>query len=149
MARLRRHVCTSARRSCPHLGADLATGTVDCGALICPLARAAARRAIREFGWKPLPSHDDGVLAWVRLDGVGGEEPLDAAGDSGPARPATRLDAVTRVVGTCEPTDIIANRLDPWHGAWYHPYSFTQLEVLSRRPSTPTDPKSRTGSWSR
>ena len=28
--------CMWARRTCPHLGADLATGTVDCGALICP-----------------------------------------------------------------------------------------------------------------
>ena len=28
--------CTSVPATCPHLGADLATGTVDCGALICP-----------------------------------------------------------------------------------------------------------------
>lgn len=29
----------------------------------------------------------------------------------------------------CEPRDIIANRLDPWHGAHFHPYAFTRLEV--------------------
>jgi len=29
----------------------------------------------------------------------------------------------------CEPEDIIANRLDPWHGAWYHPYAFSHLVV--------------------
>ena len=30
---------------------------------------------------------------------------------------------------TCEPRDIIANRLDPWHGAWLHPYAFSDLSV--------------------
>ena len=56
------------------------------------------------------------------------------------ARPTgDTLHAVTRLVGTCEPSDIIANRLDPWHGAWYHPYSFTRLEVLT----TPTDEADR------
>jgi hypothetical protein len=34
----------------------------------------------------------------------------------------------------CEPSDIVANRLDPWHGAWFHPHSFTRLEVLSAPP---------------
>jgi isorenieratene synthase len=30
----------------------------------------------------------------------------------------------------CEPSDILANRLDPWHGAHYHPHSFARLVVL-------------------
>ena len=47
---------------------------------------------------------------------------------------APRLHAVTRLVGTCEPRDIIANRMDPWHGSWFHPYSFTRLEVLTHPP---------------
>jgi hypothetical protein len=56
------------------------------------------------------------------------------------ARPAgDTLHAVTRLVGACEPTDIIANRLDPWHGAWFHPYSFTRLDVLT----TPTEEADR------
>jgi hypothetical protein len=115
--------------TCPHLGADLATGTIDGGALICPWHGLKLYGA-REFGWKPLPCHDDGVLVWVRLDRIGGEEPTDAP--VLPLRPSGfRLDAVTRLVGTCEPSDVIANRLDPWHGAWFHPYSFTQLDVLS------------------
>ncbi len=116
-------------RSCPHLGADLSTGRVDCGTLVCPWhgLRLDGRR---EFGWKPYPAHDDGVLTWVRLDGLGAEPPTDRPVI--PPRPdGARLNAVTRLVGTCEPRDIIANRLDPWHGAWFHPYSFTQLEVLS------------------
>jgi nitrite reductase/ring-hydroxylating ferredoxin subunit len=115
---------------CPHLGADLATGTVVAGALICPWHGLTLRGDTGEFGWKPLPAHDDGVLVWVRLDTVGGEAPL--AQPVIPARPSgATLHAVTRLVGTCEPQDIIANRLDPWHGSWYHPYSFTSLEVLS------------------
>ena len=118
--------------ACPHLGADLSTGTVQCGGLICPW-HGLRLSGGREFGWKPLPAHDDGVLVWVRLDKAGGEEPLDSP--VLPARPAgSHLAAVTRLEGACEPRDIIANRLDPWHGAWFHPYSFAQLEVLSAPP---------------
>ena len=119
-------------RACPHLGADLATGKVDCGALVCPW-HGLRLDGGREFGWRPYRSHDDGVLAWVRLDGVGGESPTKSP--VLPARPAgARLDAVTRLVGTCEPRDIIANRMDPWHGSWFHPYSFTRLDVLTSPP---------------
>ena len=127
--------------TCPHLGADLATGTIDCGALICPW-HGLRLSGEREFGWKPMPSHDDGVLVWVRLDRAGGEEPLPQPVI--PLRPSGfQLDAVTRLVGTCEPSDVIANRLDPWHGAWFHPYSFTQLEVLSAPPVDATDDDDR------
>ena len=63
--------------ACPHLGADLATGTLDCGALICPW-HGLRLEGGREFGWKPLPAFDDGVLVWVRLDKVGHSDPLDA-----------------------------------------------------------------------
>ena len=115
--------------SCPHLGADLATGKVECGGLICPW-HGLRLDGGREFGWKPLPAHDDGVLVWVRLDKAGGEAPLDAP--VLPVRPSgPRLAAVTRLEGICEPRDVISNRLDPWHGAWFHPYSFARLEVLS------------------
>jgi len=119
--------------TCPHLGADLSTGTVDCGALICPW-HGLRLEGGREFGWKPYPAYDDGVLAWVRLDGIGGEEPTDAP--LVPTRPeGATMHAVTRLAGTCEPSDIIANRLDPWHGSWYHPYSFAHLDVLSAPPA--------------
>lgn len=115
--------------SCPHLGADLATGKVECGGLICPW-HGLRLDGGREFGWKPLPAHDDGVLVWVRLDKAGGEEPLDAP--VLPVRPTgPQVAAVARLEGVCEPRDVIANRLDPWHGAWFHPYTFTQLEVIS------------------
>jgi len=119
--------------TCPHLGADLATGSVDCGALVCPW-HGLRLEGGREFGWRPYPAHDDGVLAWVRLDSVGGEEP--SAAPILPTRPdGEKVHAVARLVGTCEPRDIIANRMDPWHGSWFHPYSFTRLEVLTCPPA--------------
>ena len=115
--------------ACPHLGADLSTGTVDCGTLICPW-HGLRFDGGRTWGWRPYPAHDDGVLAWVRLDRIGGETPTQTP--ILPPRPdGAGIAAVTRLVGTCEPRDVIANRLDPWHGSWFHPYSFTRLEVLS------------------
>ena len=123
---------------CPHLGADLATGTVSGGTLFCPWHGLAMDGKACALRWVPLPSHDDGVLAWVRLDSIGGEAPLDKPVI--PARPVgDALTAVTRVVAACEPSDIIANRLDPWHGAWFHPHSFACLDVLS----TPTEDDDR------
>ncbi|MFJ2516243.1 DUF5914 domain-containing protein [Streptomyces griseoviridis] len=114
---------------CPHLGAPLAGGAVRCGRLVCHwhgLALDGAPFA----GWEPLPVHDDGVLVWVRVDAAGGETPLDAP--VVPLRPehARSIAAVCTAVGVCEPEDIVANRLDPWHGAWFHPYSFVDLTVV-------------------
>ena len=122
--------------TCPHLGADLSTGSVECGTLICPW-HGLRFDGDRTWGWRPYPAHDDGVLAWVRLDHVGGETPT--ATPILPNRPdGARIAAVARLDGSCEPVDVIANRLDPWHGAWFHPYSFTRLEVLTA-PSADDD----------
>jgi nitrite reductase/ring-hydroxylating ferredoxin subunit len=122
---------------CPHLGADLGTGIVCDGVLFCRWHGLALDGNEGKWGWAPLPSHEDGVLAWVRLDSVGGEAPLDEPVI--PARPAgDTLSTVARMSGSCEPSDIIANRLDPWHGGWLHPYSFTRLEVLAT-PTTEDD----------
>lgn len=127
--------------ACPHLGAPLAQAKVDRGDLVCRWhgLRLSAREGCGgRTGWRTLPAHDDGVLAWVRLDEVGGEEPL--AEPVLPARPesTSSVDAVATLIGVCEPSDIMANRLDPWHGAWFHPYSFTDLSVLSE-PSEQDD----------
>ncbi|MDT9685234.1 DUF5914 domain-containing protein [Streptomyces sp. TRM76323] len=115
--------------ACPHLGAPLRDSRVVCGTLRCHWHGLALDG--RPFaGWEPFPVHDDGVLVWVRLDGAGGEEPLERP--AVPARPAPggAVDAVFTAVGRCEPEDVVANRLDPWHGAWFHPYSFVDLRVV-------------------
>ena len=81
-------------------------------------------------GWRTFDTYDDGALVWVRL-GEEGQAPTDAP-VLGPRPPAdVALATVATVIGRCEPEDVVANRLDPWHGAWFHPYSFTALRVLS------------------
>ncbi|MEU6775043.1 DUF5914 domain-containing protein [Streptomyces sp. NPDC046759] len=114
---------------CPHLGAPLGDSPVRCGTLVCHWHGLALDG--RPFaGWEPWPAHDDGVLLWVRLDDAGGEEPTSRP--AVPARPALSgaLAAVHTATGRCEPEDVVANRLDPWHGAWFHPYSFVDLTVV-------------------
>lgn len=118
---------------CPHLGAPLRESRVGkCGTLVCHW-HGLALDGSPVAGWQPFPVHDDGVLVWVRLDEMGGEEPTDRP--VVPVRPAagSGVDAVFTAVGRCEPQDVVANRLDPWHGSWFHPYSFVDLTV-AREP---------------
>lgn len=120
--------------ACPHLGAHLADGHVtDAGSLVCPWHGLAlpARPGDRVDGqgrWSPLPVHDDGVLTWVQLDPTADDalpSPII------PARPSRFFDAVIRRDIAAEPADVLANRLDPWHGVHFHPYAFGSLEVLA------------------
>jgi phenylpropionate dioxygenase-like ring-hydroxylating dioxygenase large terminal subunit len=118
--------------ACPHLGAALCDAPVHDGALVCRWHGLTLPPGGRP-NWPTFPAHDDGVLAWVRLtsrDDAPTEAPI-----LGPRPdPARSFAAVATAVGTCEPEDVIANRLDPWHGAWLHPYSFAALRVLSAPP---------------
>ncbi|MFD7631033.1 DUF5914 domain-containing protein [Streptomyces sp. NPDC059851] len=114
--------------SCPHLGAPLADGPVHCGTLVCRW-HGLALTGKPFAGWEPWPAHDDGVLLWVRLD-EGAEGPTDRPPVPARPAPAGALTTVYTAVGVCEPEDVVANRLDPWHGAWYHPYSFADLTVV-------------------
>jgi Domain of unknown function (DUF5914)/Rieske [2Fe-2S] domain len=124
--------------ACPHLGAPLAAAAVDCGELVCRWhgLRIGGRG---DGGWRALPACDDGVLAWVRLDRAGGEAPLAAPVLPPRPRLSQSVHAVATLIGVCEPEDIVANRLDPWHGAWFHPYFFSRLAVLSAPPEVTTD----------
>jgi hypothetical protein len=127
--------------ACPHLGAALCDAPVHDDALVCRWHGMPLGPGGRP-GWATFPTFDDGVLAWVRLDSIlsDGEQPSDRP-FLGPRPPeAGAFDAVATVIGRCEPTDVIANRLDPWHGAWFHPYSFATLRVLSApRADCPPD----------
>ncbi|MEU8706618.1 DUF5914 domain-containing protein [Streptomyces sp. NPDC048565] len=119
---------------CPHLGAPLRDSRVVCGTLLCHW-HGLALDGGPFAGWEPYPVYDDGVLVWVRLDRAGGESPLERpAVMERPVR-GDAVDAVFTAVGRCEPEDVVANRLDPWHGSWFHPYAFVGLTVAG----TPRD----------
>ncbi|CAL9348061.1 hypothetical protein SUDANB60_00402 [Streptomyces sp. enrichment culture] len=123
---------------CPHLGAPLRDSPVRCGTLVCHW-HGLSLNGGPFADWEPFPAHDDGVLVWVRLDAVGGEEPLDAPVVPRRPVPARALSAVYAGAGVCEPEDVVANRLDPWHGAWFHPYSFVDLTVADTPESAGED----------
>jgi len=117
---------------CPHLGALLDGCPVVNGKLVCRWHGLSL--GDDGYGtWKPYPAHDDGALLWARIQPADG----DPDGDEPTAMPVVGerpplADSVTAVItrrGRCEPADIVANRLDPWHGAWFHPYSFSHLRV--------------------
>jgi isorenieratene synthase len=124
---------------CPHMGAELSKGSVDReGRIVCPWHALAfsgepAREGERK-GFAPLRTFDDGVLTWVQLPSLAHDaDPLTERPFLA-ARPARFLDAVIRVEARCEPRDVLANRLDPWHGAHFHAHSFARLRVVDRGP---------------
>jgi len=111
---------------CPHMGARLSEGRTERGELVCPWH--GLRLGERPHGsWHPVPTHDDGVLVWVRLHEPG--EPLTDQPVL-PARPGRFIDGVVRIEARCDPRDVLANRFDPWHGTELHPHAFSRLQVL-------------------
>lgn len=113
--------------ACPHMGASLSEGHVRDGRIVCPWHGLAL--GCQPHGrWHPLPAYDDGVLVWVRMgdDDALTDAPILAS------RPARYVDAVMRMEAACEPRDVIANRLDPWHGTHFHPHSFGRLRVIAQ-----------------
>lgn len=113
--------------ACPHLGALLDACPVLDGTMYCRW-HGLSLTAAGDRTWSPYAAADDGVLLWVRL-ATEGEEPTERP--ALPARPPLDCSVTAVMVepGTCEPEDVIANRLDPWHGAWFHPYAFSHLVV--------------------
>jgi phenylpropionate dioxygenase-like ring-hydroxylating dioxygenase large terminal subunit len=123
------HTIRVAPGACPHMGAHLGEAKVQGGCLVCPwhgLELGATSTAKARRDWEPFRTYDDGVLTWVQF------KPDDPAATDQPflpTRPDVFMEGVIRRDAKCEPRDIIANRLDPWHGAHFHPYAFTRLEV--------------------
>jgi nitrite reductase/ring-hydroxylating ferredoxin subunit len=113
--------------ACPHLGALLDKCPVVGDTLYCRW-HGLELHEDGDATWRPFRAWDDGVLLWVGLP-VAGEPPTDRP--SLPPRPPhdASVAVVMAAPGICEPQDVIANRLDPWHGAWFHPYSFSHLIV--------------------
>lgn len=113
--------------ACPHLGAKLDGCPVRADAITC--SWHGLRLGPDDGpGWTPYRAVDDGVLLWVQLP-TEGETPTAAPVLTARPDPARSLAAVVALPARCEPADIIANRLDPWHGAWLHPYAFSHLTV--------------------
>ncbi|MET0692696.1 MAG: DUF5914 domain-containing protein, partial [Propionibacteriaceae bacterium] len=121
--------------ACPHLGALLDKCAVVDGTMYCRWHGLALKEQ-GDASWRPYLGYDDGVLLWVRLP-TKGETPTDKP--ALPPRPplGSSIAAVLVEPGRCQPEDVIANRLDPWHGAWYHPYAFSHLDVADEA-SDPT-----------
>lgn len=121
-----------APNACPHMGAALHEGAVRDGRLVCPW-HGLELGTEKHGAWCPLTAHDDGVLCWVRIDRPGDPEAADDPPTPRPIvspRPEAFIDSVMRMEATCEPRDVIANRLDPWHGVYYHPHTFKRLKVI-------------------
>ncbi len=120
---------------CPHMGAELSKGSVDReGRIVCPWHALPFSGDAAKGTFRPLSTFDDGVLSWVRVPELAtAHDPLTDR-PVVPTRPARFLDAVIRMEARCEPRDVIANRLDPWHGAHFHPHSFSNLRVVDRGP---------------
>ncbi len=141
--------------TCPHMGANLGEGGwVDGeGRLRCPWHGLALAEGTHPT-WMPLSTFDDGTLVWLQprtrptgpqLVTIGPANQAINRGADAPAkktayvphvlayRPSPHIASVVYRDAHCDPGDIIANRLDPWHGAHFHPHTFTDLEVLSER----------------
>ena len=113
--------------ACPHLGALLDKCPVIDGTMYCRWHGLALTQN-GDQTWTPYRAHDDGVLLWVGVP-TEGEEPTDRPTLPVRPPPAESVTAVIAKPGICEPEDVIANRLDPWHGSWFHPYAFSHLVV--------------------
>ena len=118
----------AAPATCPHMGASLACARLRGDNLLCPWHGLELGDG-KHGRWAPLTAHDDGVLAWVQLAAEDTATPLPILAP----RPSAALAGGIRMEARCDPGDILANRLDPWHGAHYHPHSFGRLKVLEER----------------
>lgn len=110
---------------CPHLGGPLAKGRIKNDKLICPWHGLDLPHPEHKH-WQIYESYDDGLLTWVQL----GTKAEFTSAPILPSRPKFFISAIMRKEVNCDPSFIIKNRLDPWHGAHYHPHTFARLKLL-------------------
>jgi len=109
---------------CPHMGAPLSIGRFDAGRVTCAWHGLSLDCCSPHTG-SHLPLYDDGYLLWVQL-------PSNEPSSEKPYlcdRPRQGIAAVYQKVLRCSPEQVIQNRLDPWHGAHFHPHTFARLWV--------------------
>jgi nitrite reductase/ring-hydroxylating ferredoxin subunit len=109
---------------CPHMGAPLSIGRFDAGRVTCAWHGLSLDCCSPHTG-SHLPLYDDGYLLWVQLPSNEPSSEKPYLGD----RPRQGIAAVYQKVLRCSPEQVIQNRLDPWHGAHFHPHTFARLWV--------------------
>ncbi|MCS6857989.1 MAG: DUF5914 domain-containing protein [Sandaracinaceae bacterium] len=120
---------------CPHMGAELSKGRIDEGGrILCPWHGLPVVGASSGRPANQLRVFDDGVLAWIQIPELCTERDPPSPCPKLPKRPARFLDATIRMEARCEARDVLANRLDPWHGVHFHPHSFARLYVVDEGP---------------
>ena len=110
---------------CPHMGAPLSIGRFDAERVTCAW-HGLSLEYCSTHTKHHLPLYDDGYLLWVQLPGGEPSSERPYLCD----RPANGIGAVYQKVLRCTPEHIIQNRLDPWHGAHFHPHTFARLQVF-------------------
>jgi len=109
---------------CPHMGAPLSIGRFDGTRVTCAW-HGLSLDCCSSHTNNRVPIYDDGYLIWVRL-------PSNQQSSDTPYlcdRPSNGIGAVYQKVLRCNPEHVIQNRLDPWHGAHFHPHTFAHLQV--------------------
>ncbi len=121
------------RDGCPHMGASFDRAQVVGDCAVCPWhGLRVGPEGHPAFAATMAPTHDDGYLVWARLDERLSEAPSDTPHVS--QRPSTGIGVVVSTVAQCEPRDVLANRLDPWHAKWFHSYAFSDIRIVSDTP---------------
>ncbi|MDP8223380.1 MAG: DUF5914 domain-containing protein [Candidatus Lernaella stagnicola] len=115
------------QNSCPHLGGPLAGGRIRDGKLVCPWHGLEIDPETGHDHWQAFPVYDDGLLVWVQMGSKDEATPKPILAPR--PDPNRSIAAIIRREAACEPDDVIANRLDPWHGHHYHPHTFASLVV--------------------
>ena len=109
---------------CPHMGAPLSIGRFDAGGVACAWHGLSLDYCSPHTN-SHLPLYDDGYLLWVQIPSSEPSSEKPYLCD----RPPHGIGAVYQKVLRCTPEHVIQNRLDPWHGAHFHPHTFARLRV--------------------